>query len=94
MPRSGPGPVTGLPSAMMLPRGRQREAGHRVEQGRLAAAGRPQQADELAARDLQVDVLERDQFAPVGLEHLVDAVDDDMALRSFQCSRPRCQRSR
>src|SRR5690606_39523026 len=37
-----------------------------VEQGRLAAAGGAQEADELAAVDAQVDVLEREPLAAAG----------------------------
>ena len=59
-------------------RGRWREAGHRIEQGRLAAAGRAEQAGELPARDLQVDVLQGHHFMVFGAEHLIDAFDADM----------------
>ena len=48
MPRSGPGAVTGLPLTETVPPVGSRESRDRVEQGRLAAAGRPEQADELA----------------------------------------------
>src|SRR4029079_2122371 len=45
-----------------------------AQQRRLAAAGRPDQRDELARVDLEVDVLQRDRAA---LELLRDALDRD-----------------
>src|SRR5450830_341083 len=56
----------------------QGEAGDGIEQGRLAAAGWPQQADELAVRDVEVDVFQRHDFTVVALENLVDAGNDDL----------------
>jgi hypothetical protein len=39
------------------------EPGDRAQQGRLAAAGGPEKADELTLRDIEVDVLERRERA-------------------------------
>jgi hypothetical protein len=57
---------------------RQRKAGDGIQQRRLAAAGRTEQADELALRDVEVDVLQCYDIAFGGLEDLVDVTDLDM----------------
>ena len=49
-PRSGAGPFTGRPSTTHGARRRRQEARHDVQQRRLPAARRPQEAHELAAR--------------------------------------------
>ena len=43
------------------------ETGDRAQEGRLAAAGRADERDELAVRDLQGDVVEREDVAREGL---------------------------
>jgi hypothetical protein len=60
-----------------LARGGMRKPGNRIQQGRLAAARRAEQADELAAVDVQVDVLERNDLASMAGKYLVDSVDMD-----------------
>jgi len=45
------------------------EAGDRVQQRRLAAAGRAEQAHELAVRDFQADVLQRQPGADREADH-------------------------
>src|SRR6476620_9239310 len=69
-----------------------------AQEGRLAASGRPDQGDELALLDLEVDVLERDRAA---LELLRDAVDRDDgqatcsgARRTTICSAPTTRRKK
>src|ERR1700704_1739776 len=59
---------------------RQRETGHRIEQGRFAATGRPQQTNELAGFDLQINILERDHFPRIAAKHFIDAGDDNLRL--------------
>src|SRR4029079_2380912 len=61
--------VDGDPAA-----GRLDQVADDAQERRLAAPGRPDQRDELALLDLEVDVLERDGAA---LELLRDAVDRD-----------------
>ena len=74
---------------------RLREAGDGVQEGRLAAAGRPQQADELAAGDFQVDVFQGDDVGAARGEDFIDCIDIDRGHgRSSQCSRPRCHCSK
>ena len=53
-------------------RGRPVEAGDQPQRGRLAAARRAEERDELAARDVEVDAVERDDVAepPVQLPEL------------------------
>ncbi len=53
------------------------EAGQDAQQGRLAAAARADDADELARRDLQVDVLERDHAAGAAAVDLAQRRDLD-----------------
>ena len=60
-----------------LPRTRPREPGDGVQQRGLAAAGRSEQADELARGDVQIDAIERDDAA----ELLAHAPDLDGGLR-------------
>ena len=60
MPRSAPGPIDEVAVDAHLARRRTLEAADDVEQRRLAAAGRAEQADELAVADVQVDVVEGD----------------------------------
>ncbi len=55
------------------------QAGHEVEQGRLAAAGMTDQRHELAARDRQVDVAQRGERALAGLEDDARAFDGEVA---------------
>ena len=53
--------------------GRLEQAGDDLERGRLAAAGRPEQGRQLAAREIEVDALER----PEVVEHLADPAQAD-----------------
>ena len=56
--RFGGMPVTSLPSTRMLPGVGLVEAGDEPQRGRLAAAARPEQRDELARAEREVDALE------------------------------------
>ena len=74
-----------------LARRRRDEARDRVQQRRLSAAGGAEEADELAAGDVEVDAVERQNAVGIrGAERFRHAVDGD----HFPGSRPRCQRSR
>ena len=55
------------------------EAGDDVEQGRLAAAGRAEQADEIIGLDVEIDVVQRQQVAAAPLvgKHLDDVAKLD-----------------
>jgi hypothetical protein len=56
MPRSfGSAQVMSLPPISMLAFGHVDQAGNAVQQGRLAAAGRPEQHDEFAGLDVEID---------------------------------------
>ena len=57
-PRSGPGPATGWPSSRTRPARRLDEAADDVHQGRLAAARRADDRDELALADLEADAVD------------------------------------
>ena len=48
----GAGPVTGRPSSRIAPGGRRVEPGDQAQQGRLAAAGRPEDGDEVVVADV------------------------------------------
>ncbi|OIQ73712.1 hypothetical protein GALL_446500 [mine drainage metagenome] len=61
---------------------RQGEAGEEVEQGALAAAGVADQADELPAGDVEIDVAQGVEGAACGVENHVDPFDDDMAVHA------------
>ena len=50
------------------------EPGEAAEQGRLAAARRPEQDDEVAVGDLEVDVVDRGELA----EGLADGLEPDV----------------
>src|SRR5262249_5295457 len=70
-----PRPLRGLAVDGDRARARLDDVADDPEQGRLAAAGRADQRDELALTDLQVDVLQRDDAAAA--ERLRDALDRD-----------------
>ena len=53
------------------------EAGENAQQGRLAAAARPDDAQEFARRDAQIDVVERDQGGGAVAVNLVEMRDFD-----------------
>ena len=55
----GSGPRTGLPPTSTVPVGRRQQAADHVEQRALAAAARPDQAEQFAARDVERGVLQR-----------------------------------
>ncbi len=79
MPRSGPGPATGLPSTRIAAGFDRQKAADQIEQRRLAAAGRPEQRDEFAVGDLERDLVERQHLAPARRAvDVADAVDDDL----------------
>ena len=77
--RSRPGPRTGSPSTSTRPMSGIVEARDEGEHRALAAAARPHEADELALRDGEVDVVER--------------VDLDRARCGTSSSRPRARSS-
>ena len=56
-PRSMPWPVTALPPMRISPAAGDEEAGDDVEQRRLAAAGRADDAEELGVLDIDADIL-------------------------------------
>src|SRR5215831_4867821 len=58
-----------LVSQHHLSTARRQEAGDALEQGGLAAAGGPQQSDELAARDVEADAVDRRHWA-IASRHL------------------------
>ena len=60
------------PPSVMRPRVRLLEAGDHAQRRRLARARRAEQREELAVRDVQVDVVDRDDVA-VGLARAFDA---------------------
>ena len=62
--RSGPGPFTCSAVDRDAPAARLEVAGERVEQGRLSAPRRAEQADELAGVHLDVHVAQRDHLVP------------------------------
>ncbi len=53
------GPATSWPSISTRPEDRALDAGGDPEQGRLAAARRPEQAEDLRRRDVEADMVER-----------------------------------
>ena len=57
--------------------GRQRQAGDQVEQGRLAATRVPDEGDELAPVDDEVDVAQRVEAALAAAEHHLGVLDFD-----------------
>src|SRR5262249_23620547 len=57
------------------PRRRIDQAGDNLQQRRLAAAGRTDDGDETAARDIEVDAVERDRYPSGCRERLPQAVD-------------------
>src|SRR5579862_78242 len=60
--------------------GHRDEAADQVQRRRLAAAGRPEEAEELAVADLELDPTER---------HLVAVAFDDAAELDAGCRRPK-----
>ena len=78
------------------------EPGDEAEEGGLAAAGRTQESEELARRDVEIDVLQ-DVMLPVTEVYVLDADGDGLAhdlgcatgvLQGHGCSpRSRCPRS-
>ena len=80
MPRrssTGSASVTSLPSRKIRPRRRLDQPVDHLQRRRLAAAGRTDQADHLAARDVEVELLHRDRAVGVGL---ADALEPDHRL--------------
>ena len=73
--RSEPGRSIGLPASRIVPLDRLHEAGDRLEQRRLAAAGGPEQHEALALVDLEADAPGRGDEMLLGLvlqRHVVD----------------------
>ena len=89
----GSGPRTGLPLDLDRAGGRRQQAADHVEQRALAAAARPDQAEQLAARDIERGVLQRlHELRVARLAELMRDVPDldrDVALISAV---PRMQR--
>ena len=69
--------VTSLPPIAMLPAVGSSKPGDHAEHGRLAAARRPEEGDELAALDVEVEVLDH---GGVG-EGLADVLDAEEGFR-------------
>ena len=69
--------LRGLPQNRDLARARWDQIGHHPQQGRLAAAGRPQQAEEATAFDGEADILQRGDGAPLGDEAYREVVTAD-----------------
>ena len=61
--------------------GRLEQPGDQIEQRRLAAAGVADQRDELALRDREIDVAQRDERTALGLERHADVLDVDEFAR-------------
>jgi hypothetical protein len=70
-------PISRLRIDLHVPFGRDVEQSHQVEQRALAATRRSHHRHELAFRDLQVDVRERDRFDAVGAVDLFDVIEFD-----------------
>ncbi len=66
-----------------LAAGRKLEAGQHHQAGRLAGAGRAEQRQELALIDVQVQVLDHQGLAVVGLAHTAKADDHVVGLHHF-----------
>ena len=84
----GSGPRTGLPCDLDRAGGRRQQAADHVEQRALAAAARPDQAEQLAARDVERGVLQRlHELRVARLAELVrDVPDADRGVG--RCHRP------
>ena len=67
--------VTSRPSIEIEPLGHLLQPGECAKQRRLPAAGRADESDELAVRDLERDVVEGDDIAG---EDLGDVLEDDL----------------
>ena len=67
--------MTASPSSRSTPRSRRLQPRDQPQQGRLAAAGRTEQRDELAGLDAEIDVVEHRQHAAVDVEGVADALD-------------------
>ena len=79
MPRSGPGPATGLPSTADGAGLDRQKAADQIKQRRLAASGRPEQSDEFAVGHLERHLVERQHLASARRAiQVADAVDDDL----------------
>ena len=78
----GIGPRTGLPETSTVPVVGLEQAADHVEQRGLAAAARPDQAQQLAARDVERGVAQRQHVARVALlaEVMRDVLDPDRDL--------------
>src|SRR5882672_2143206 len=75
---------------------RSQQAADALEQRRLAAAGRPDDADELALADREVDVADRARRALARAVRLAEVCDLEHAAGSHSGSaarQPRCQAS-
>ena len=65
MPRSGLGPLTGLPSTSTLAVGGGLEAADDVQKRGFAAAGRTDDRDELVLVDIEVDAVQSRHLTPL-----------------------------
>ena len=81
---------TSVPSSRIAPVGRRLEAGDHLQDRRLAAPGRPEQGEELAAPDAEAGVLHGGEVA----EALREVIEHDhIAIgASTLCIRHRCDR--
>src|SRR5205085_8233304 len=67
--------------------GRAVDAGNEIQQRRFAGARRPHQRDEIAALDVEADVVQGDDFKPFARVPLADvAYADDRLWHSFSSS--------
>ena len=92
MPRSGPGAGDRLAVDADGAGLDRHEAADQIEQGRLAAAGGPEQRDEFAVADLERHLVERQHLAPARRTvDVADAVDDDLRGRRHGGKKPHHQ---
>ncbi len=54
--------------------GRGKEAAHHIQQRRLAASGRSEQADEFSLGDIEIDVIENGDTLAIAVEHHADVI--------------------
>ena len=71
--------LIGRPSSVISPCGRRLEAGEHHQAGGLARAGRPEQRQELAAADVEVEILHDQRLAVVALLHVVEGDERGVA---------------
>ena len=79
-------PVTSRPSIWIAPEVGYLEAGHHAQGRGLAAAGRAEEGDELAALDIEVELLHHGLLAEV-LAHVAEISRNAMLTSPFDAAR-------